>query len=943
MPLALPQTSRCVRAAARVWVLLLFAVCANGPNARGQVPAHSPPFRDGFIDLSGRRGPLMVPIPQTEATVGARSNEADFGGEPEIRHHVRLSAFAAGQFEVTNAEFAAYLNDTSSQKAQAAGFDAEAGGQLRRTAAGWRIAADGEDLPVVGVSWRAAQAYARWLSLKTHQQYRLPTSAEWEVVARGGTETAWWWSDAADEIGTKETHAGHLRSVAGLEPNPWGLYGVEGNVWQWTGDCFHRDAAALAARQDPDFFDAGCGLPEIRGGSFKEGPEFARSAYRSNLPAVSTLENVGFRVVRVAGERPKGEGTAIEYGPGEPAEVWALASRGAGAPEFEGLTAGGWLPKLPRGLHLLLADTASGLVLFDGSVPESGAIRVHKVVRLTGKIAGTAAGTVVSGKVGTGERIAALDRWLRDSGATSPRDDRAKASFGVPLPLSPAHWQRARVVDGEVDSGWIFAESPQVVVFDSAGDVLVQDVSPPADIKAHASLDVGQLTLTPTRTLDVSVKLPDADLELPLTLGVHDVTLGEASAVDAGRYLAALDQIDPRLFGLLVLDHGYALPANGDAHVRYLPPYAAMTLLVHDPRSDQAIEKKVELKRDTTARVELAETRGSPASATFRGQVHLVGTGTAVAGATVVASQYPDRRETVTDGEGRFSVEGVSAKEPVDIAISVPAAAAGDIYVRSQVFRQLDTAKPAELIISGIDRRAERVTPSSAGQGFRSLNRPVAKGPSSTLNTPQCANLADDQYALYQSWLAEKDNVAQDEFTIQGTSPGKATISVCSTGNWNFLYADNVVRAYIGSGLVTENDKSPFAPIQCRYLPSCLTACYTKEFTMVDFQTSVDRVIAFKGGFLSPLGGLNVEISPISQLSMLDPTAVVSDKEGLVKLCGVDTNPIHIFASDPKGYYEYDCSINLLGSACQADVPLGVTNTPTACNKTLTPPSCQVK
>jgi len=954
MPDAFSRTSRCARAATPLCFLLLCLASVHGPSADGQSPAHPTPFRDRFVDGSGRRGPLMVPIPQTEATIGARSDEADFGGEPEIRHRVQVSPFAAGQFEVTNAEFAAYLNDAAAQKAKAprvdaaavpdaAGFDAAVGEQLHKTAAGWRVAKDGEDLPVVGVSWHAAQAYARWLSVKTRQQYRLPTSAEWEVAARGGTETTWWWSDAADDPDANQAHADHTRPAAGLEPNPWGLYGVEGNVWQWTGDCFHRDAAALAALKDPDFFDAGCGLPEIRGGSFKEGPEFARSAYRSNLPAASALKNVGFRVVRAAGARPHGQGTAVEYGPGEPAEVWALASRGEGAPEFEGLTAGGQLPPLALGAHLLLADTASGLVLFDGSVPESGAIRVHKVVRLTGKISGVAAGSVVSAKVGTGERIAAFDRWLRDSGATSPRDERVDASFGVPLPLSPGHWQKARVLDGELDSGWIFADSPQVVVFDSAGNALVQDVSLPADIKAHASFDAGQLTLEPTRTLDVSVKIPESDLELPLTLGVHDITLGDAPAAEVGRYLAALDQIDPRLFGLLVLEHGYALPPNGNAHLQYLPPYAELTLLVHDPRSDQAVERKVELTREATAKVALTEQRGSPASATFSGQVHLGDTTTAVAGATVVVSQYPDRRETLTDAEGRFSVDGIAAKEPVDVAVTVPAAAAGSIYVRSQVFRQLDTAKPADLAISGIDRRAERVTPSPTGHGFGTLVRSTAKGPSKNVNNPQCANLVDEQYSLYQSWLAQKNGTAQNEFTIQEARPPQVKISVCTTGDWSFLYAQTVIRAFIGNGKVTEEDKSKDPEIECQYLPSCEEACYTKVFTMQEIQPPVDRLIAFKNKNLFALGGLNVEISPIVELRDLDPTAVVADGDGYVALCGLNTNPIHIFASDPQGKYEYDCSINLFDSACVAVVPDGVTNTPSACNQTLTPQSCAVK
>jgi hypothetical protein len=211
------------------------------------------------------------------------------------------------------------------------------------------------------------------------------------------------------------------------------------------------------------------------------------------------------------------------------------------------------------------------------------------------------------------------------------------------------------------------------------------------------------------------------------------------------------------------------------------------------------------------------------------------------------------------------------------------------------------------------------------------------------VNDPQCANLADEQYSVYQSWLAQKNGTAQNEFTIQQASPPQVKISVCTTGDWSFLYAQNVIRAFIGSGTVNEGDKSKDPQIECQYLPSCLPACYTKVFTMQELQPPVDRVIAFKNKNLFALGGLNVEISPIVELRDLDPTAVVADGDGYVALCGLNTNPIHIFASDPQGRYEYDCSINLSSSACLAVVPDGVTNTPGACNQTLTPPSCAVQ
>jgi formylglycine-generating enzyme required for sulfatase activity len=885
----------------------------------------------------------MIPIPQTVATIGARSEEANYGGEPELRHRANVSPYAAGQFEVTNAEFAVFLNDQPGKAEARAGFNAAVGSELHKTPGGWRVSPDGADLPVVGVSWQLAREYARWLSEKTKRDYRLSTSAEWEVAARGGMETAWWWGNAVEGIGASETHAGKPRPAVGLTPNPWGLYGTEGNVWQWTEDCFHRDAAELAALKDPEFSDAGCALPEIRGGSFKEGVSFSRSAYRSNLPAGSVLDNVGFRVIRVAEPAPAGEGLSVEYESGGPAEVWAVAAENSEAPEFEGVTMGGQLPRLKQGIHLLLADTASGLVLFDGALPGAGPIRVKKVVRFTAKIAGAAAGSVVHGKVGTGERMAPFDRWLRESGATSARDERAKNSFGVPLPLSPSHWQKARIAGRDFDSGWVFAEAPQAVIFDSAGNALVRDILLPAGLGEHENFDAGTLTLEPMRELNVSVKVPEADLDLPLTLGVHDVTLGDSPAEEVGRYLSALDQIDERLFGLLVLDHGLSLAPNGDAHLSYLPRYAAMTLLVHDPRSDRAAEKTVQLSSETAAQLVLTERGSGAPTGAFSGSVHLSGTATAVAGATVVVSQYPNRHETVTDAEGRFSVEGVSTSTPVDVAVTVPEAAAKDIFVRSEVFRKLDAAKPAELAIPGIDRRSEMEATRTAGSWPAKPSPPAAKGAPGQLGDPDCANLVDGQYGLYTSWLAAKDQTQTDAFSVLHVLKNQASISTCSTGDWNFLYADNVVAAYIGSGIINEFDKAQYPQLACRNLPACPTACYNKLFTMNPLQTQVTRLLTFKTEAGFGIGGINVDISPIAELISLDPTAVVADGQGRIKLCNVDTNPIHVFAGDASGRVVYDCSINLLEFACDAYVPNRITNTPEACAKTLIPPSCAAK
>lgn len=144
--------------------------------------------------------------------------------------------------------------------------------------------------PVVNVSWNDAQSYIEWLSHKTGKTYRLPSEHEWEIATRAGTTTEYYWGNDlgfqnanCHGCGNKfEKKKSVPMTVGSFKPNPYGLYDMYGNVWQWTDGCREGDCAKLV----------------LRGGSFEYGPEYLNVSYREGIEATERVNNLGFRVAR---------------------------------------------------------------------------------------------------------------------------------------------------------------------------------------------------------------------------------------------------------------------------------------------------------------------------------------------------------------------------------------------------------------------------------------------------------------------------------------------------------------------------------------------------------------------------------------------------------------------------------------------------------------------
>jgi formylglycine-generating enzyme required for sulfatase activity len=206
------------------------------------------------------------------------------------QHEVVLrSALAVGRYTVTFAEWDACK---------------AAGGCTQRPAdQGWGR----KRRPVINVSWEDAHEYARWLSGKTGRTYRLLTEAEWEYAARANTTTAHWWGPTIGIGNANCLECGspwdgkRTAPVGRFRPNPFGLYDMLGNVWQWIEDCYVDNYAMASSDASTVVTTGDCGTRVVRGGSSVTDPWDLRVALRvGNWPGIRT-DHLGFRLARTAG------------------------------------------------------------------------------------------------------------------------------------------------------------------------------------------------------------------------------------------------------------------------------------------------------------------------------------------------------------------------------------------------------------------------------------------------------------------------------------------------------------------------------------------------------------------------------------------------------------------------------------------------------------------
>ncbi len=232
-------------------------------------------------------------IPPGVFTMGSPNEEAGRFVDEGPQHQVEITRpFYLGAFPVTKGQFAAFIKDSGYQT------EAEKAGQKTT----WRTPAlnkydQTDNDPVVFVSRNDAVKFCAWLSKKEEKTYELPTEAEWEYACRAGTTTTYSVSEDRNTLGDYAwfdgNSGGHTHPVGGKKPNPWGLYDMHGNVWQFCGDAGGRYEGGYI--KDPKYGNNG-GNGIIRGGSWYKNSGNCRSALRVHIASGFRSNDVGFRV-----------------------------------------------------------------------------------------------------------------------------------------------------------------------------------------------------------------------------------------------------------------------------------------------------------------------------------------------------------------------------------------------------------------------------------------------------------------------------------------------------------------------------------------------------------------------------------------------------------------------------------------------------------------------
>lgn len=274
----------------------LFASATAALAELARIDADQPP-----VTAAAKPTTDLIPlalIPAGSFLMGSLGSEPGRSRVEGPRHEVTLAAFWMAQTPITQAQW--------------------------REVAGWqKVERDlnpdpshfkGDQRPVEQVSWFDAMEFCHRLSQRIGRCYTLPSEAQWEYACRAGTTTPFNFgltinTEAANYDGNytygqgeRGTYRQQTTDVASFPANPWGLYDMHGNVWEWCLDEWHNSYEGAPAdgsawqETKPELAKEDKDLRLLRGGSWMSLPRLCRSAFRINNYPDLRLNDFGFRV-----------------------------------------------------------------------------------------------------------------------------------------------------------------------------------------------------------------------------------------------------------------------------------------------------------------------------------------------------------------------------------------------------------------------------------------------------------------------------------------------------------------------------------------------------------------------------------------------------------------------------------------------------------------------
>ncbi len=310
----------------------------NGPiyDTLAQVNA----FENFTETVPGTKAAIrMIAVPGGEFTMGSSEKEPFHSADEGPAKKVKVSPFFMGEVEVTWRQFWAFYNETMSEgrtppekiyaNNNRPDVDAVSGPTppFGFPDQGWGMG----DRPAITMTHYAATTFCQWLSLKTGRHYRLPTEAEWEYAARGGTETPYFFEGNPKKYYSRRSRgadttmigryivfsgnsSGKTQEPGFVKANPFGLKNMLGNVMEYCSDWYAEDAYTKIKDGELDPKGPQSGTEHVvRGGSYSDNASMVRSASRNHTEHdkwlktdpqnpksiwwYSDIKGVGFRVV----------------------------------------------------------------------------------------------------------------------------------------------------------------------------------------------------------------------------------------------------------------------------------------------------------------------------------------------------------------------------------------------------------------------------------------------------------------------------------------------------------------------------------------------------------------------------------------------------------------------------------------------------------------------